>query len=384
MKALALTLMTTLAITLLVASPANAEIAWQNNLRTAHAKAQAEGKLLLLHFFTDNCGWCDKLEAGAFQDSGVNEALATNFVAVKVHAGQSPKLAEMFKVSSFPTDVIVTTEGKTIAHGVSPQEPTRYIAMLASTLSNLPAKSALPEGSTMLASTGTNTAQDPAPEPTSVPGPAVETPVDPKATAEPVAAAAQGGSGNWDLPEGTAAIAQNKLASSRSSAQETSAPESKPTNPSSADVQRVSANISTPTSVETTVAGQISSQPELAMDGYCAVTVVDDAKWVEGSPEFGVLHLGKLYLFANKEKMQKFLDEPIPYTPVLNEIDVVRFFEERVIVQGKREWALQDPTHRRMFFFADKAAMLHFEDTYDRYVDSAMKVMETAIRESNP
>ncbi|MGB7329618.1 MAG: DUF255 domain-containing protein, partial [Rubripirellula sp.] len=133
MKAVALTLMTTLAITLLVVSPANAEIAWQTNLRTAHAQAQAEGKLLLLHFFTDNCPWCDKLEAGAFKDERVNASIAQNFVAVKVHAGQSPKLAEMFKVSKFPMDVIVTTDGKTLSHGISPQEATRYTALLAST-----------------------------------------------------------------------------------------------------------------------------------------------------------------------------------------------------------------------------------------------------------
>ena len=82
--------------------------------------------------------------------------------------------------------------------------------------------------------------------------------------------------------------------------------------------------------------------------------------------------------------MKTFLAEPMPYTPVLNEIDVVRFFEERVIVPGKREWAMQDPSNKRMFFFADKAAMQHFENEYARYVDAAITVMDKAVEESNP
>ena len=106
--------------------------------------------------------------------------------------------------------------------------------------------------------------------------------------------------------------------------------------------------------------------------------------WVEGKPDFGVVHLGKLYLFGDEGAMKKFLANPTPYTPVLNEIDVVRFFEERTIVPGKREWAMQDPTNKRMFFFADEAAMQHFENEHERYVGAAIQVMDKAVKESNP
>ena len=124
--------------------------------------------------------------------------------------------------------------------------------------------------------------------------------------------------------------------------------------------------------------------PELAMQGFCPVTVIKEDRWVEGNPKFGVVHLGKLYLFASAEAMQTFLADPVPYTPVLNEIDVVRFFEERKIVQGKREWGLKDPTHNRMFFFADEAAMNHFWNEHERYTGAAITVMEKAVRDANP
>ena len=67
---------------------------------------------MLLHFYSDNCVWCDKLEAGAYRNNGVSEFVNQNFVAVKVHGTKNPKLTSMFKVKKFPTDVIVTTDGK--------------------------------------------------------------------------------------------------------------------------------------------------------------------------------------------------------------------------------------------------------------------------------
>ncbi|QDT05543.1 thiol:disulfide interchange protein precursor [Rubripirellula lacrimiformis] len=383
MKAVALTLMTTIAMTLMVASPANAEIAWQTNLRTAHAKAQAEGKLLLLHFFTDNCVWCDRLEEGAFLDPSVNSAIEEKFVAVKVHAGQSPKLAEMFKVTKFPTDVVVNIEGKTLSHGVSPQQPDRYIAMLVGAVRSAPTPAA--PGSPMIA--GTPAAAPPAGAPAyAVAAKPTETAAAPVGPKSPPASTAA----SWELPSGPNAIAaKNRLVSNSTEGLSLAMPgdvaspspakaveSSKPANTSVAAAK--------PAASKPAAAKSSSHQPELAMDGYCAVTVVDDAEWVEGSPEFGVIHLGKLYLFSSDAKKKKFLAQPVPYTPVLNEIDVVRFFEEQVIVPGKREWAMQDPFNKRMFFFADKASMLHFENTYERYVDAAIDVMDKAVKESNP
>jgi protein disulfide-isomerase len=120
------------------------------------------------------------------------------------------------------------------------------------------------------------------------------------------------------------------------------------------------------------------------LDGYCPVSLLDSDKWAEGKPEFGVIHLGQLYLFADGESMKKFLDDPEPYTPVLNGIDVVRFFEEKRIVPGKRDFGARDPEHNRMFFFADEAAMLHFESHHTRYTEAAIAVTRQAVADANP
>lgn len=143
-----------------------------------------------------------------------------------------------------------------------------------------------------------------------------------------------------------------------------------------------------PASAEIPPKNDSSKSPEedldLALEGYCAVTVIEEDQWSEGDPALSVIHLGKLYLFADEEKRDRFLSNPVPFTPVLNEIDPVVFFEERRVVPGKREWGMKDPIHQRMFFFADEASMNHFYQEYERYTQSAIDLMDRAVKESNP
>ncbi|TWT50294.1 Thiol:disulfide interchange protein DsbD [Rubripirellula amarantea] len=358
-----LSLLTTATVFLTGAGYAQAEIAWESSLRKAHDKASSEGKLLLLHFTRDNCVYCDKLEEGAFKTDTVSQAVAANFVPMKVNVSDSAgnkKLGEMFKVDRFPMDVVVTTDGKALVHTISPQDPNQYVAMLAKTLpTQAPVQQSAPQ---------TQIAKAPAPQYTA-----------PQQTSPQTAPAGPTGGDTWALPNPTAgAGVAASTVSSRSNGMSLSMPSQAP----------ASASIAPPVAAATKAPSQkvsrSSKSPELAMDGYCPVTVVNESRWVEGKPDFGVIHLGKLYLFDSKQAMATFLIDPIPYTPVLNEIDVVRFFEERKIVKGKREFAMQDPVNKRMFFFADEDAMIHFENEWGRYVGAAIQVMDKAVKESNP
>jgi protein disulfide-isomerase len=359
-------LITTASLLCGTANFAQAEIAWESSLRRAHSRASQEDKLILLHFVRDNCVYCDKLEAGAFQTAEVEGAISKNFVPLKINVSDSKgnkKLAEMFKVDRFPMDVVVTTDGAALAHGVSPQQPARYADMLARTLTpNAPALNRGPSRS-----------EKAAPQQRIAAAPTQAAPAQTAPTqATPTQATVPGYAATAPQPGQNKRPVQNKLVSAR-------------TNQSNAGMTLSMPEQVTNTPPATAAAKSTQGQePKLAMDGFCAVSVVNEARWVEGRPEFGVVHLGKLYLFASDSAMKTFLADPMPYTPVLNEIDVVRFFEERVIVPGKREWAMQDPSNKRMFFFADQEAMQHFENEYARYVDAAIMVMDKAVKESNP
>lgn len=416
MRTAALSLMTSLATMLVVSANATAQIPWQDNLRSAHAQAQREGKLMLLHFYSDNCTWCERLEEGSFKAPQVGQAIGKSFVPVKIHATKTPQLAEMFKVNKFPTDVIVTTDGKTLSHAVSPQEPERYVAMLTKTLpmreavksaaaSNVAPAASVAEASPQVTPSGAATAAS-----ATTTAPSVAAAQAPRPAAPSYASAASPITGKpsptadsvgFTLPESQPVNdgVQAQLAGARSEGFSLAMPtQSAPV----ATTTRIETETTAPsgpalTATESTeppsgFAGTESpaessfqpDQAELAMQGFCSVTVITQDRWVEGSPKYGVVHLGKLYLFASEANMNTFLADPIPYTPVLNEIDVVRFFEERKIVPGKREWGLKDPIYNRMFFFADEAAMNHFYNEYERYTDAAIEVMEKAVKDSNP
>jgi thiol-disulfide isomerase/thioredoxin len=409
MRKAALSLLTAAVITMTAGSHAQAEIAWQTNLRAAHSQAKAEGKLLLLHFYSDNCSWCERLEAGSFRAPQVGEAVQKDFIPVKVHADRNPKLTEMFKVTKFPTDVIVSTTGEVLSHSVSPQLPDRYVTMLTEVLpTNVAAAAKIVTNTAPENAVAANGAAESLPTyaQTPAPMPTATTPA-PSLTAGPDASVASNSNPAIPAPNASngftlpGAALPGQLAGARNEGLTLDMPAEAgaavsglvpPTFPAATPaLEAPSINAATSGAVEkptnsyaSATESEATPMPELAMQGFCAVTVINDDRWEEGSPQYGVIHLGKLYLFVSEQAMQTFLADPTPYTPVLNEIDVVRFFEEKKIVPGKREWGVKDPVYNRMFFFADEAARNHFEKSYDRYTDASIEVMEKAVRDANP
>lgn len=352
--------------------PVSAEIRWRDSLREAHAEARSEGKLLLLHFYTDRCVYCDKLEENAFQASAVRQTLNGRVIPVKIDGGRDQKLRDMFQVRKFPTDVVVTTDGEILSHSVSPQDPARYVAMIDGVvdpwLANRPAAAAAMSladaaKSTPAVATGKpRTSGDSSPLGLSVEDP-VATATGDQTVGDHLAGIRNPGVRDNQFYVPSARAGQvSAQAVSAVIAEQATGPEPKPEFGPSAGIQET---------------------PDLAIQGFCPVSVIRDRQWVDGNPDYGVIHLGRLYLFASEEAMGLFLQDPEPYTPVMNEIDVVRFFEERRIVPGKREWGIQDPVHGRMYFFADEEAMNHFLDKFELYSEAAVKVMERAVRESN-
>ena len=395
--------------TLTVVSAAQAEIPWQVQLSEAHAKASREGKPLLLHFYAEDCVWCEKLEKGAFASPIVAEAINASFIPVKVHANTSPSLAKMFKVDKFPTDVVVTQSGKTVSHAVSPQDVDRYVEMLQNSLVSLEEisdqeidKNETPleeseQKSTLAIAQGTAEAES-------------VSDLDGETTSSHTASRVKPTEARF----ATLGMKDDSAALTTTRSAETPPPEyatlekpfSPPPSTMDMDVQDGisggSPAMTLPPDMPAVPSGQQNaaaessaagieiptktpaSQPELALEGFCAVTVIKEDQWLEGDPSISVIHLGKLYLFSSIQKRDEFLADPIPFTPVLNEIDPVVFFEERRIVPGKREWGMKDPIHQRMFFFADEASMNHFYQQYERYTQSAIDLMDRAIKESNP
>lgn len=108
-------------------------IRWAPDLATA-SRAAAEFKVpLLVHFYGDGCLPCKTLEHRVFSQPEIISNLNRFFICVKINATsdrESKFLAQEFGVHSWPTDVFVSPDGKTLFQGVCPQDPRAYAGIL--------------------------------------------------------------------------------------------------------------------------------------------------------------------------------------------------------------------------------------------------------------
>ncbi|MBC8357034.1 MAG: thioredoxin family protein [Planctomycetes bacterium] len=105
-------------------------IPWITDLRQAREVAERQHRLVLLHFWSDDCAPCKQVERNVFNQPEFIRALTTGYVPVKINANQQPQLADFYNIERVPTDVIVTPEGREVQRFQSLQDPNRYIAML--------------------------------------------------------------------------------------------------------------------------------------------------------------------------------------------------------------------------------------------------------------
>jgi len=115
------------------------------------------------------------------------------------------------------------------------------------------------------------------------------------------------------------------------------------------------------------------SGPQLGLDGYCPVSLVEQSNWSNGDRRWGVVHRGRLYLFANQAHQQRFYSNPDGYTPVLSGYDPVRYGETGQLVDGRREHGLY--FGNQYYLFADEASLERFRLNPQRYVAFAQQAM---------
>ncbi|MDP6722670.1 MAG: DUF255 domain-containing protein, partial [Pirellulaceae bacterium] len=107
-----------------------AQIRWQTNIDEARQMAAHQNRLVLLHFWSDDCPPCRIVDRKVFTRSDVVRSIHANYIPVKIHAKRSHAVAEQYKVRGWPTDVFITPDGKELKRSVSSQDPNRYIALV--------------------------------------------------------------------------------------------------------------------------------------------------------------------------------------------------------------------------------------------------------------
>nr|WP_320131848.1 thioredoxin fold domain-containing protein [uncultured Holophaga sp.] len=109
-----------LAVLLLAALPATAQVVWEHDLESAQKRARAEKKLILADVWTEWCGWCLKLQRDVFPSPQGQAALARVVPAslkTETRDGQATSLKyleQRYGIKGYPTLLLLDPEGNVV------------------------------------------------------------------------------------------------------------------------------------------------------------------------------------------------------------------------------------------------------------------------------
>jgi thioredoxin-like negative regulator of GroEL/YHS domain-containing protein len=353
-------------------------------LDAARQIAARTNRLVLVHFWAPWCKPCLQLEKDVFSRPEVARALEANFVMVKLNVDETPATARLYGVSSMPTDVIISPNGRLVSQMQSPPTAGQYIAQMnraaaghrdllqagaaqvaASAPQNMPAQN---PAAAEAAATASNTALAAATVPYNT-GPA-----NGAAAAASPTAPAQGNPGDDRYAEYYRQNANGAYAATQASSVQPGAPAA----PAAATAP-TSAYGAAPAQATTGAQPGYPAQPQvpagippLGLDGFCPVTLVDAKQWGQGDKTWGVVHRGHTYLFLGPAEKERFLANPDRYTPVLSGLDPVLALDNRVEVAGRRDFGVFG-VDGRICLFADEASLQRYRQNPARYSGEAMQ-----------
>jgi tetratricopeptide (TPR) repeat protein len=120
---------TALALALLLAGSANDRgIHWEKDFDRAMEQARKEDKPVLVDFWAEWCGWCDRLDRSTYAEPVVG-AKGQNFVAVKVNTEGSRReveIAKRYRVPTLPTILFLSPRGTQVLRVKGFQGPGRF------------------------------------------------------------------------------------------------------------------------------------------------------------------------------------------------------------------------------------------------------------------
>ena len=121
-----------------------AEATWLTDLPQAQTQAKSQNKIILMDFTgSDWCGWCIKFKKEVLDTAEFQEYAAKSAVLVELDYPHKKELAEdlkkanaelksKYKITGFPTFVVLNQDGKEIGRQVGYEEggPKAFIAKL--------------------------------------------------------------------------------------------------------------------------------------------------------------------------------------------------------------------------------------------------------------
>ncbi|HHH89453.1 MAG TPA: DUF255 domain-containing protein [Aliiroseovarius sp.] len=112
------TLLLLLALTLAIPARATPDpapgIDWQAWSPAVFARAEREGKLVLLALEAEWCTWCKKMNAVTYRDAEVIGVIRQHYIAVRADRDKLPELGRRYRNYGPPTTVVYDSRGREI------------------------------------------------------------------------------------------------------------------------------------------------------------------------------------------------------------------------------------------------------------------------------
>ena len=105
-----------------------ASISWKRTYSIATAEAKSTGKLVMIDFYTDWCGWCKKLDSDTYPAPAVVKE-SERFVPIKLNAEKDAdgiRLAKKFSVSGYPTILFIDSHENLVYKIVGYEAPKEF------------------------------------------------------------------------------------------------------------------------------------------------------------------------------------------------------------------------------------------------------------------
>ena len=106
------------------------EVPWRKDYAAARQEAVTTGRPLLLHFTTDGCVWCQKLEQTTYRNPAIFKAMTEQFIPLKIDYQQYEELCKKLLVQSFPTIIIATSRGDILDYHKGYLEAAPFLQLL--------------------------------------------------------------------------------------------------------------------------------------------------------------------------------------------------------------------------------------------------------------